>query len=326
MPPDLSSPSWLTPAGPAAAQIAGLTWVVFSGGAVIYLVVLGLLAYALWPRSRPAIDDNPATAAAGGDQRRLEVWLLGGGAIGTTLVLTALLLMSLRTFAAVLPPPDPAPLTVEIVGQQWWWAVRYIGAAPEDTVETANELHVPIGKPVVIRLLSTDVIHSFWVPELQGKLDLIPGKLNVTWLQADRPGVYRGQCAEYCGLQHARMGFLVIAQPAEDFAAWLRRERASAATPTDDLGRQGERLFLDRGCAFCHTIRGTSAFFGRGGPDLTHLASRRTLAAATLTNVGGHLAGWIANPQALKPGNRMPQVPLEPPEFHAVLHYLQGLR
>jgi cytochrome c oxidase subunit 2 len=313
---DLSTPSWLAPAGPAADEIAGLTWMVFAGGVLVYLAVLVLLGWAVWRGLGP---DPPV------ERPRLTVWLLGGGAVVTTVLISLLFGRTLQSLAAVLPPASPAALTIEVTGHQWWWAARYVGTAPGETTETANEIHIPVGRPVEIHLLARDVIHSFWVPQLQGKLDLIPGRRNVTWLQADRAGTYRGLCAEYCGLQHALMGFLVVAQPPEEFEAWLGRQRAPAAEPLDDLARQGQRLFLDRGCAFCHTVRGTTAFFGREGPDLTHVASRRTLAAATLPNVAGHLAGWVANPQALKPGNRMPQVPLEPAEFHAILRYLQGL-
>jgi cytochrome c oxidase subunit 2 len=315
--PDASPPNWLAPAGPAASEIATLTWVVLIGGVVIYVAVMGLLG---WAVLRPRRD------AASEEGDRAGRWLIGTAALATLVLVALLLVPSLRSLAIVLPPEAPTALTIEITGHQWWWAARYVGATAGETVETANEIHIPIGARVAIRLLARDVIHSFWVPQLQGKLDLIPGKRNVTWLQADRPGVYRGLCAEYCGLQHARMGFLVVAQPPSEFASWLQHQRAPAAEPTDDVARHGQRLFLDRGCAFCHTVRGTTAFFGRDGPDLTHVASRRTLAAATLTNVAGHLAGWIANPQALKPGNRMPQVPLEPAEFHAVLRYVQGLR
>jgi cytochrome c oxidase subunit 2 len=319
----MNSPSWLLPAGPAAAHIAGFTWFVFVLGTVVYLVVIASLA---WPLLRRQRSDTEAVDAPTTGGSRLGGWFLGAVAVVTTVIITVLLLVSLRTFAAILPSGGPAPLTIEVVGHQYWWAIRYPGPRSGETFETANEIHIPTGRPVAIRLASADVIHSFWVPQLQGKLDLIPGKTNVTWIQADRPGVYRGQCAEYCGIQHAQMGLLVVAEPPEQFEEWLRGEAAPGRAPTDDVGRRGERLFVDRGCASCHAVRGTLPFFGRGGPDLTHVASRRTLAAATLTNVPGHLAGWVANPQALKPGTRMPLVPLEPEEFHAVLQYLQGLR
>jgi cytochrome c oxidase subunit II len=320
---------WLAPAGPATVEIARLTWALFVLGALVYAAVLGLLGFALWrgrsptPATEPEARGSPDPEWAASTPVR---WLLPAGTLVTFLVVTGLLILGLRTFAALTARPAEADVTVEVVGHQWWWTVRYPGATPEETVETANELHVPVGRRVAVRLLSSDVIHSFWVPALQGKIDQIPGKTNVTWLQADRPGVYRGQCAEYCGLQHARMAFLVIARPPAEFDAWLRHERMPAASATDDVARQGQALFLSRGCASCHAIRGTTAFFGRGGPDLTHVASRRTLAAGTLSNVKGNMGGWIADPQALKPGNRMPRVPLPPPEFHAVLHYLQSLK
>jgi cytochrome c oxidase subunit II len=316
--------SWLTPAGPPAAEIATISWWMFGVAFAVLVAVLGTLLWAVW---RPRRPEEPRDWRAGSDDvpdnDAPAVWCIAGAAAATVVILVVFLLLGLRTFANVLSPPGPAALTVEIVGHQWWWAVRY--RAESTDVESANEIRVPVGQPVTIRLLSADVIHSFWVPQLQGKLDLVPGKLNVTWIQADRPGVYRGVCAEYCGLQHANMALLVIAEPPEVFAESLRRERSPAAPPKDEVAARGQRLFIDRGCASCHTIRGTQAFFGRLGPDLTHVASRRTLAAGTLTNVPGHLAGWIANPQALKPGNRMPEVPLEPAEVHALRHYLQAL-
>jgi cytochrome c oxidase subunit 2 len=294
-------------------------------GAVL-AAVLGMLTWAVWrgDRRREPPDERAVHDRVAASEEK-AARCIAGGAIATVAILVVFMAFGLRALANVLPPPGPAALVVEIVGHQWWWAVRYLGETDHETVESANEIRVPVGRRVTVRLLSSDVIHSFWVPQLQGKLDLVPGKLNVTWIQADRPGVYRGLCAEYCGVQHANMALLVIAEAPEVFAVSLRRERAPAAPPNDELAARGQRLFLDRGCAACHTIRGTQAFFGRLGPDLTHVASRRTLGAGTLTNVGGHLAGWIANPQALKPGNRMPHVPLEPTEFHAVLQYLQGL-
>jgi cytochrome c oxidase subunit 2 len=169
------------------------------------------------------------------------------------------------------------------------------------------------------------VIHSFWVPSLQGKLDLVPGQVNTTWIQADSAGVYRGQCAEYCGLQHARMQFRVVALPPSDFEAWVDAQQSPAVQPGDSASQAGQRVFMTSGCSFCHAIRGTPAR-ATAGPDLTHLASRRTLAAGTLPNTKGHLAGWIGNPQAIKPGNLMPQIPLSPAELRALLAYLGTLR
>jgi cytochrome c oxidase subunit 2 len=207
-----------------------------------------------------------------------------------------------------------------VVGHQWWWEFQY----PELGFVTANELHVPVGRRVELRLTSTDVIHSFWVPELQGKTDLIPGRENVAWIEADRPGVYGGQCAEYCGIQHTHMGLLVVAQPEAEYEQWAAGQRAPAVTPADSTTDRGRETFL-RACALCHTVRGTPAG-GRLGPDLTHLASRRTLAAGLLPNTAGHLGGWISNPQALKPGTRMPRVPLSRDEFRLLHQYLLTLR
>jgi cytochrome c oxidase subunit 2 len=183
---------------------------------------------------------------------------------------------------------------------------------------------VPVGVPVRIHGTSVDVIHSFWVPSLHGKMDLIPGRQTQIWVQADRPGVYRGQCAEFCGYQHAHMGFVVVAEPREQFDAWLDAQRAPAAEPADDEERLGRDVFVNGTCAMCHTIRGTPAA-SRTGPELTHVGSRATLAAGTLPNQRGHLAGWIVDPQGIKPGVRMPQNRLAPHELNALLAYLEHL-
>jgi cytochrome c oxidase subunit 2 len=191
-------------------------------------------------------------------------------------------------------------------------------------VTTANELHIPAGQRVRLRLTSRDVIHSFWVPALQGKMDMIPGRTTETWLRAERPGLHRGQCAEYCGHQHARMALWVVVDSPDGFAAWLAQERRPAAEPLDAEAQRGRAVFQAQACAGCHAIRGATV--GVGGPDLTHVANRRTLAAGTLDNVPGNLAGWIADPQAHKPGNLMPRVPLRAPDLHALVAYLGTLR
>jgi cytochrome c oxidase subunit II len=319
------APSWLAPAGPAAAEIAWISWWMLGICGAVLAVVLGLLAWAAWRGRRPAAtEEELADATMSADAT--AAWWIGGGAVGTLIVLGVLLGLDLRAFARVLPPAQPPALTIEVVGYQWWWAVRYLDASGQPTAESANEIRVPVGRQVRVHLLAADVIHSFWVPQLQGKLDLVPGRRHVTWIQADRPGIYRGMCAEYCGVQHTNMGLLVIAESPEDFAESLRRERAPAAAPADAVAERGQQLFLQRGCASCHAIRGSPAFFGRLGPDLTHVASRRMLAAGTVPNAAGTLAGWIADPHAVKPGTRMPHVPLEPPDLQAVVHYLQGLQ
>jgi cytochrome c oxidase subunit II len=216
-------------------------------------------------------------------------------------------------------------LQVRVVGHQWWWELQYRDSVAHNWFTTANELHIPVGRPVVLELLSTDVIHSFWPPTVSQKRDLIPGKDNSLWLQADTPGVYRGQCAEYCGQQHAKMGFLVIAQRPDSFAGWLARQRDTALTPTTELARRGQEVFLASSCVMCHAIAGTPAG-SRVGPDLTHLASRRTIAAGTLPNTRGNLAGWIIDPQKIKPGTRMPPTQLKPADLQTLLAYLETLK
>jgi cytochrome c oxidase subunit 2 len=191
-------------------------------------------------------------------------------------------------------------------------------------VVTANEIHIPVGRPVLINTHSQDVIHSFWMPELHGKRDLIPGHPSAIWLQADRPGVFQGQCAEFCGLQHAHMRLIVVAEPEETFQAWLEAQRQSAQPPRDPLAERGMHVFVSGPCALCHAIRGTDAA-GHVAPDLTHIASRATLAAGTLPNTPGHLAGWIIDSQSVKPGNAMPSMSLSPEDLQALLAYLGNL-
>lgn len=305
-------------AGPAAERIGELFWAMTILGAVVFLVFCFTLAYALAHRRRPVDPPNPER-----DRRGARMILLLGGVV-PALILIPLFVWTIQTIAALDPRSREPDLVVDLVGKQWWWEVRYRDPEPGKVFVTANELHVPVGRRVELRLTSTDVIHSFWVPDLQGKTDLIPGRENVTWIQADRPGVYSGQCAEYCGMQHATMGLLVIAQPPAEYEAWAARQRRSAAEPRDSVAGLGRSAFLGSACALCHAVRGTPAG-GNAGPDLTHVASRRTLASALLPNTPGHLGGWIANPQALKPGSRMPRVPMSSEQFRLIHHYLQTL-
>jgi cytochrome c oxidase subunit 2 len=310
--------SALAPAGPAASQLAGLSWMLFGVLGVVYVAVVALLGLAIVRsrRTRP-----PSVRSS---ERRALAAVLVGGVILPAVVGVALTVVTFRDLSVVLPGARAAQLEVEVIGHQWWWEIRYPGPDPAESVTTANEMHIPTGRRVRIRLASRDVIHSFWVPALQGKMDMIPGRPTETWLEAERPGVYRGQCAEYCGIQHARMALWIVANSPDDFAAWLDRERRHATEPLSEDARQGQAVFRDQGCAGCHPVRGHAV--GVGGPDLTHVASRRTLAAGTLDNVPGNLAGWIADPQALKPGNLMPRVPLGARELHALVAYLGSLR
>lgn len=251
--------------------------------------------------------------------------------IGIGMTVPVLLGISAWTYAVlaqVSAPPGKPALTVQVTGHQWWWEFRYVGARPDQAFTTANEMHIPVGKPVRIELATADVIHSFWVPALSGKTDTIAGQHNVTWIEADAPGTYRGQCTEYCGLQHAHMGLLVIADPPEQFQAWWDRQLQGPALPDTEPGLdevlQGQADFM-RNCAVCHSVRGTSAG-GRVGPDLSHLMERRTLAAATLPNTIGDLSGWISSPQHLKPGNYMPTLSLSAPELARIRTFLAALK
>ena len=304
--------------GPAAERIGELAWAMTLVGAAVFVAFCVALAYALVHRRVPAEPPAPERERRGA---RAIVLL---GAIVPAVILVPLFAWTIGTLAALDPRAREPDLVVEVVGKQWWWELRYPGRGPGQGFVAANELHVPAGRRVELRLVSSDVIHSFWVPELHGKTDLIPGRRNITWIEASRPGVYGGQCAEYCGAQHAHMGLLVVAMPPAEYERWAAAQRRPAADPSEAAGKRGRELFLGSACATCHAVRGTPAA-GGVGPDLTHLASRRTLAAGLLPNTPGHLAGWIANPDALKPGTLMPRVPLAAGELHLITHYLRSL-
>lgn len=311
--------STLHPGGPGAERIAELWWLMLVAAAAVFLLVVAALGWALTHRGSRV---EPQTVPR---ERGPVGWILAGGVALPTIVLVPLLVLTLHTLGALAPPKSGEVPEIVVTGLQWWWDVQYTASDPQRRLRTANELLIPVGRPVRVQLRSQDVIHSFWVPSLQGKLDLIPGKVNTTWIQADSAGVYHGLCAEYCGLQHTRMQFRVIALPEAQYAGWMKQQLQPARPPTDSLRRQGQAVFLSSGCALCHAIRGTPAR-AVAGPDLTHLASRSTIAAGTLPNTRGHLAGWIGNPQGIKPGNLMPRIPLRPDELHALLAYLGSLR
>jgi len=307
------APSILDPQGPAAARIADLWWLLFWMAMAVMVFVFAFLALALFRRRPAAIDPQRAQRAGA----RVIIW---AGVIMPAIVLAVVYVATLWTMRALATPAIPEGLTIHVIGRLWWWEVQY----PEQQFVTANEIHIPVGQPVRIVLSSPNVIHSFWVPELHGKMDLVPGAVNTMWLQADQPGVYWGECAEFCGTQHAKMNFLVIAQPLAEYEAWLVRQQQPAATPTDTLAYEGQQVFLSANCLYCHAIRGTDAV-GNLGPDLTHLASRRTLGAAIQENNLGNLGGWIVGPQHVKPGNLMPPSDLTSTELQALLAYLATL-
>lgn len=218
------------------------------------------------------------------------------------------------------PNPAQTRMTIRVIGHQWWWEVRYPGT---DAV-TANEIHIPVNTRVNVVATTADVIHSFWVPQLARKIDEVPGRNNRVLLYASRPGRYRGQCAEFCGFQHANMSLFVIAQPRSAFTAWLSNMSSLAPTPASTMAKAGEKVFMANQCASCHEIRGTRAR-GLVGPDLTHVASRRTLAGAEIRNTPAKLRAWIASPQAIKPGSRMPDLGLSARQYDEIAAYLEGL-
>ncbi|MER8424661.1 cytochrome c oxidase subunit II [Mesorhizobium sp. M1403] len=313
--------SALDPKGPAAGELAWLIWFFTALCTVVWLLVMAALIMPLARRPAPLGDLLVLEAAA--ERRKMQIVVAALGA--TALILVGLTLLSFfanRRLAAI---GSDAALTIRVTGHQWWWEVRYENDQPNRILTTANEIHIPAGEPVRLVMTSTDVIHSFWVPNLSGKLDLIPGHENVLDLKADKPGVYRGQCAEFCGAQHANMSTFIIAEPRPVFDAWLKDQLRPAAAPMSAEAKTGHDLFLKRPCAMCHKIGGTIAG-GTVAPNLTHIASRQTLAAGTLTMSRGNLAAWIANPQGIKPGAHMPVVRLDGDELNAIVAYLEGLK
>ncbi|MBA4138210.1 MAG: cytochrome c oxidase subunit II [Opitutus sp.] len=312
--------SALEPAGTQAAHIDGLWRQLLWGCTIVYGVVMAALVLAVL-KHNPAPDTQDLPEAA----RRRVVRIVSIAVGITILVLAWFMGATLSTERQLAQLETKNPLTVKITGRQWWWEVLYEDQTPSNQFQTANEIHVPVGRPVHLRLFSADVIHSFWVPNLHGKRDLIPGRENSLWIQADRPGVYEGQCAEFCGMQHAHMRIVVVAQPEEEFEGWLQAQRRPAPEPETETQVRGREVFLANTCVMCHTVRGTTAG-SRAGPDLTHLASRRTLGAASIPNTRGHLAGWILDPQTIKPGNHMPPHTFEAEELRALLDYLESLK
>ncbi len=284
--------SALSPAGAAAANIASLSWVLIASATLIFLGVMALLVWAIWPH-------------AGARPLRTTLWVIGGGVVFPVVVLTALLAWSTARTPAWPARPPPGALMVGITAHMWWWEVRYRDPASGQEITLANELHVPAGQPVWLGLSSPNVIHSFWVPALGGKVDMVPGRMSHLMVQADQPGNWRGQCAEYCGEQHARMALHVVAKPPEEFAAWLAAQARPTAAPSTAVLARGRDAFMAQRCNACHTVRGV-AEDGRLGPDLTHVGSRLYLGAGTLLNQPGAMAHWVAHTQDVKPGARMP--------------------
>jgi cytochrome c oxidase subunit 2 len=304
--------SYLHTHGPAADPVTRLGWGLGIVSLVVIAVIVGLLAGAMFRRRRAG---DPAALAVRSDSGGVS-WIYVGAGI-STVVLAGCMVWTMVVTAAVGRPPSRAALTIEVTASQWWWSIRYPNAIPDRTFTTANEIHVPVGQPV------RDVIHSFWIPQLAGKMDVIPGQTNVSWLEAGQPGEYRGQCAAFCGVQHAHMAMRVVADSAADFAEWQVHQRADGREAVADQARRGEEVFRGH-CAVCHTIRGVTPA-GIRGPDLTHLMTRRTLAAGSLPNSAGELERWIADAQSIKPGAAMPRQVLTGAELSDVTNYLRSL-
>jgi cytochrome c oxidase subunit 2 len=308
--------STLAPHSPQTHLIALLWWWMLGAAGVVFLGAVGLLMLA-WLRRRvpglPFVGEREGVAGG---------MVIAFGIVVPLVVLIALFaganLYVIRSSAA--PSAGSTRLTVDVIGHQWWWEVRY----PGTSAITANEIHIPVRRRVDVVALSADVIHSFWVPPLARKIDMIPGRTNHVLLYASRPGVYNGQCSEFCGLAHAYMGVRVIAEEPAGFQAWLANMARPALTATSAPARTGQQVFMNSQCASCHQIRGTAAR-ATVGPDLTHVATRTTLAAATIPNNPRELAAWIRDPQAIKPGDRMPALGLSPPDVTAVAAYLKEL-
>lgn len=251
-------------------------------------------------------------------------WIYIGSAITLVILLVTFAGTMVTLNAASHPSRTPA-ITLDVTGHQWWWEITYQDPAhPDAGFTTANEVHLPIGQPVRVRLRSADVIHSFWLPQIAGKTDVIPGQVNEMWVEAKQPGTSRGMCGEYCGLQHAMMALPVTAESPDQFAAWAAERRAEARRPTASTAHSGEIVFA-RSCGACHTVMGTSAQ-GRAGPDLTHFASRPLIGGGVLPNNAGNLMRWITGAPTIKEGSRMPAIPLDAGELTSVVAYLQTLR
>lgn len=308
------APSMLQPSGFAARVVEDLWWLMFWLGAAVFVLVTALLVIGpLRGRRKPVGDGAP-------EPSRGPAWIVLGGVVLPLLVLPVVYGATILTLAQTSDFAGEDDLQVEVTANTWWWDVRY----PASGFTTANEIVIPVDRPVQMVLKSNDVIHSFWVPQLAGKIDNIPGRTNTLSLQADEPGVYRGQCAEYCGTQHSRMQFFVRAVPEAEFEQWLLAQRRPADVPDTREETAGALVFNRAGCAACHTVSGTAAD-GQIGPDLTHLMSRETIGAGTLPNTKGYLGGWVLDPQQSKPGAKMPPTPLDPQELEALLAYLTSL-
>jgi len=333
-----SSESALNPAGPEARHIASLTWVFLWVCVAVYVIVMLVLIGAILHRRHGKAMEPTNDHFEPDPVREGRLWNVVFGALAVTVVTLFVLLASDFATGRALHrlAGNPEELHVRLIGHQWWWDVNYDDwpsrfgeRGPSNTFKTANEIHIPVDPqhPVTLELKldSHDVIHSFWVPNLHGKRDLIPGHPTEIFIQVDKPGIYWGECAEYCGYQHANMRIAVIAQSVDEFRQWIAQQQSTPPEPTTDVQKRGKEVFLHSSCVMCHTVGGTMAR-GAVGPDLTHFASRQLLAAGAAPNRPGFLAGWIVDPQKIKPGCGMPQNSIGATDLRALLEYLETLQ
>lgn len=328
--------------GSEAQTIAGVWWTMFALAAGVYLVVGGLVVAAILRRpprregldggDGPDPDDAEVGAGTGAEEadelvpedlrtERLDSrWIWIGGVVVPVLILAVIAVLTV-TSTRDLRAPEEGELVVEVRGERWWWDVRY----PESGVRTANEIHLPVGRPIDLVLISDNVIHSFWVPQLAGKVDLVPGQPNHLRFEIDDPGAYRGVCAEYCGIGHARMDVVVVGEEPQEFGRWQARRQQPAPGPSDELQAQGQRVFMSAPCAGCHRIYGTDAD-AEIGPDLSDFGSRDWIGAITVENTPQNLANWIVDSHTIKPGSLMPPQPVDGDQIEALVAYLGELR
>jgi cytochrome c oxidase subunit 2 len=310
----------MLPAGPDAHVLALAGWVMTGVLGVATLIVGALVVVGALRNKGSLLEHAPVNAGGG------KSWILYGGLLLPAIVFGGFFVYAMTVLGSTPALGNSALPVIKVTGHQWWWDVEYVFGEQRDNFHTANELHIPVGQTITVTTQTADVIHSFWVPQLNGKMDLIPGHIGTVRLSADKAGVYRGECAEYCGTQHAHMAFQVVAESPAEFRAWLMQQRALAAAPGDPVALRGQEAFNTHACVLCHTIRGTPAQ-GQVAPDLTHLASRRTIAAATLPNHRAGLQAWVINAQSIKPGVAMPSLTdFDGPTLNALVTYLQSLR
>jgi cytochrome c oxidase subunit 2 len=324
----------LAPAGEQASRIAHLWWIYFWVLSAVF-VLTAIFLFLTISRRSGAVSTEPVTGEPPPEKSERTIsGVVIGAVIATVVILFALLITDFLAGRAIYalgetdlhPENSGDSLEIKIRGHQWWWEVEYQNQAqPSKMLTTANEVHVPVGRPVKLDLESSDVIHSFWVPNMHGKKDLVPGHPTYMWLRAEKPGKFRGQCAEFCGPQHAHMRLTFVAHTPEEFDQWMQTASADAPQPTTDSQRRGQQVFMSNQCMMCHAISGTNAR-ATVGPDLTHIASRDILASGAIPNTRGYLAGWIANPQNIKPGVRMPANTLPSDDLNALVDYLESLK